>query len=214
MKQYTTFLFDFDGTLLDSSDHVIGCFQDTFKEVMGYELPTSTITATFGIPLAEALQDLAPEHAEELLTVYRKYSDAIGFSKLREIDGAKETLKALHEMGCVNAIVTSKKEVNAQAQMDYIGITPYIDCLVGPDQTTAHKPDPEPVYCALRMLHAKAEDAIMIGDSPFDILCGKNAHVDTAGVDFTTVDLDSLKASEPTYMLSHLSELIALAKKA
>lgn len=212
MKQYSTFLFDFDGTLLDSNEHVISCFQKAFQHVLGKDLPRETITATFGIPLAQALQDLAPEHADELLRVYRQYSDEAGFSMLYEIDGAHDTIRALHDMGCTIAIVTSKKEVNATAQMDYIGIGDYVDFLVGPEKTTAHKPDPAPIHCALEHLGVNTEDALMVGDSPHDILCGKNAHVDTAGVRFTAVDLDSLLATSPTYMLSHLSELLPLAK--
>lgn len=212
MKQYTTFLFDFDGTLLDSNHHVIHCFQQAFREVRGIELPEKTITATFGIPLAQALVDLDPEHADELLHVYRKHSDAIGLSLLKEIEGARDTLQALHDAGCINAIVTSKKEENARTQMAHIGISDLIDILVGPEKTTAHKPDPAPVLYTLDALGVSANDCLMIGDSPNDILCGKNAHVDTAGVRFTAVDLDSLLATQPTYMISHLSELLPLAK--
>lgn len=212
MKQYTTFLFDFDGTLLDSNHHVIHCFQQAFREVRGIELPEKTITATFGIPLAQALVDLDPEHADELLHVYRKHSDAIGLSLLKEIEGARDTLQALHDAGCINAIVTSKKEENARTQMAHIGISDLIDILVGPEKTIAHKPDPAPVLYTLDALGVSADDCLMIGDSPNDILCGKNAHVDTAGVRFTAVDLDSLLATQPTYMISHLSELLPLAK--
>lgn len=212
MKQYTTFLFDFDGTLLDSNHHVIHCFQQAFREVRGIELPEKTITATFGIPLAQALVDLDPEHADELLRVYRKHSDAIGLSLLKEIEGARDTLQALHDAGCINAIVTSKKEENARTQMAHIGISDLIDILVGPEKTTAHKPNPAPVLYTLDALGVSADDCLMIGDSPNDILCGKNAHVDTAGVRFTAVDLDSLLATQPTYMISHLSELLPLAK--
>ena len=154
MKQYSTFLFDFDGTLLDSNAHVIRCFQLAFQEVLGVTLPEETITATFGIPLAEALEDLAPAHAEELLRVYRKHSDACGMSLLQEIDGARAVLEALHAHGCTNAIVTSKKEVNARAQMAHIGIDHLIDLLVGPEKTTAHKPDPAPVRYAINALGA------------------------------------------------------------
>ena len=212
MKQYSTFLFDFDGTLLDSNHHVIHCFQLAFQEVLGIDLPEKTITATFGIPLAQALEDLNPEHAEELLSVYRKHSDAIGMSLLKEIDGARATLQALHDAGCINAIVTSKKEVNAQAQMAHIGITDLIDLLVGPEKTTAHKPDPAPILYTIDALGVDASECLMIGDSPNDILCGKIALVDTAGVRFTAVDLDSLLATQPTYMISHLSDLLPLAK--
>ena len=214
MKKYSTFLFDFDGTLLDSNTHVISCFQYAFREVLGVDIPEDTVTATFGIPLAQALYDLAPEHAEELLRVYRLRSSALGMSLLKEIDGARSTLRALHDMGCTNAIVTSKKEVNARAQMAHIGIADYIDDLIGPEKTEAHKPNPEPVLFALKCLGKDPKEALMIGDSPNDILCGKNAQVDTCGVSFNAVSLESLIASSPTMMIGHLSDLIALAKNA
>ena len=51
----------------------------------------------------------------------------------------------------------------------------------------------------------------MIGDSPNDILCGKNAHIDTAGVRFTAVSLEA-GSGAATYMIGALSELLALAK--
>lgn len=213
MKQYSTFLFDFDGTLLDSNEHVISCFQAAFQEVCGHTLPEKTITDTFGIPLGKAIKDLDPENAEALLAAYRRQSDANGFSLLHPVTGARDTLAALRALGCTNAIVTSKKEVNAQAQMDYIGINDLIDLLVGPEKTTAHKPDPAPVIYTLNALGVRPEECLMIGDSPNDILCGKNAHVDTAGVCFTAVDHSSLLASQPTYMIDQLSDLIALAKR-
>ena len=97
--------------------------------------------------------------------------------------------------------------------MAYIGISDLIDVLIGPEKTTAHKPDPAPVEYALRAIGCAPEDALMIGDSPNDIYCGKNAHVDTAGVRFTACNLDSLLAAEPTYMISHLSELVAFARE-
>ncbi|MDO4280315.1 MAG: HAD hydrolase-like protein [Peptococcaceae bacterium] len=212
MKQYPIFLFDFDGTLLDSNDHVIHCFQEAFKDVCGSPLPLEKVTATFGIPLREAIRGLAPEQADELIRVYRRHSDALGLSMMHAMDGAVETLRALHDKGCINAIVTSKMEVNARAQMDHIGITDYVDLLVGPEKTTAHKPDPAPVNCALQLLDARPEDCLMIGDSPYDILCGRNAHVDTCGVRFTAVNLQSLLDSQPTYMIDHLSELLAMAR--
>lgn len=212
MKQYSTFLFDFDGTLLDSNQHVISCFQAAFRDVLGQELPQEAITATFGIPLAQALAKLAPLQAEELLRVYRRYSDAYGFSLLQPVAGAHETLRALRAAGSRIAIVTSKKEVNARAQMDYIGFTELVDLLVGPEKTTAHKPDPAPILYALAALKAEPGECLMIGDSPNDIFCGKNANVDTAGVSFSAVPLNTLSATRPTYMIDELRELQALAR--
>ncbi len=212
MKKYSTFLFDFDGTLLDSNNHVISCFKKAFMETVGYAPTDAEITATFGIPLAKALRDLNPEHAEEILDCYRKHSDALGFSLLRSFEGARDLLKGLKEKGATVAIVTGKKEINAAPQMAFIGIDAYVDLLVGPERTVLHKPNPAPIEFALEALGAQREDAIMIGDSPNDILCGKNAQVDTMGVRFTALPLELLLATEPDYMVDDLADILDFAR--
>lgn len=177
-------------------------------ETVGYAPDEATITATFGIPLQKALMDLNPEHADEIHACYRKHSDALGFSLLHEFEGARDLLKALKERGATVAIVTGKKEINASAQMAYIGIDDYVDLLVGPEKTVEHKPHPAPIEFALAALGVRREDAIMIGDSPNDILCGKNAQVDTMGVRFTAIPLEMLLNTEPDYMVDALSEIL------
>ncbi len=211
MKQYQTFLFDLDGTLLDSNAHVIECFQVAFTEVLGEPLPEATITSTFGIPLGEAITTIAPDHADALLKAYRAHSDKLGDSRLRMIDGAYDLLKALKERGATVAIVTSKKEVNALHQMQLFQLDEYCDLLVGPEKTTAHKPDPAPIHYAIDALQTTADQCLMIGDSPHDILCGQNAHVDTAGVLFTAVGKDVLRQAQPTYEIEQLADLIPYA---
>lgn len=211
-KTYSTFLFDFDGTLIDSNEHVIQSFKKAFQEVLHEDIAQETITATFGIPLEEAIYSINPHRAPELLKAYRKYAEAFGDSLLLPIDGAREVLEALRQLGCTIAIVTSKKEVNALRQMRLFGLEKHYDFLIGPEKTTRHKPDPAPVLLALEMSQSTANQALMIGDSPHDILCGKNASVDTAGVSFTAVGAEALKKAEPTYMINHLSELLAWAK--
>ena len=212
MKTYSTFLFDLDGTLLDSNEHVISCFKAAFNDVLGIDLPESVITSTFGIPLEAAVRGLNPQHSDALLRAYRSHSDAFGDSRLKMIPHAHDVLRFLTEKGCICALVTSKKEVNARHQLAIFDMLRFIRLIVGPEATPLHKPDPAPVLYALNALGAKAEDTLMIGDSAFDILCGNRGGVDTAGVSFTVTDLQALKAARPTYMISDLTELQALAR--
>lgn len=211
MKQYQTFLFDLDGTLLDSNAHVIECFQAAFTQVLGHPLPQSTITSTFGIPLSDAIYGLAPAHADALLKAYRIHSDSLGDSRLNVIDGAYDLLKNLKMRGCTVAIVTSKKEANALHQMQLFHLDKFCDLLVGPEKTTAHKPNPAPILYAIDALETTAKKCLMIGDSPHDIFCGHNAQVDTAGVLFTAVGADTLKKANPTYQIAQLSDLLHYA---
>jgi len=72
----------------------------------------------------------------------------------------------------------------------------YFDAIVTADDTDKHKPDPEPVYIALRKLNAKAEESIMIGDTKFDILSAKRAGVKSVLVDWSIVLSEAHRVGE------------------
>lgn len=203
-----TFLFDLDGTLIDSNHHVIHCFQHAWQEVLKRDLPVSQITATFGIPLAKAIELLEPNYAAALLKAYRKESDRRGDSDITVIDGAQETLKALKNIGAHCAIVTSKKRVNAYRSLDNFNLSPYIDVFIGPEDTHIHKPDPTPVRLALSALAKRPDEALMIGDSPHDIAAGKAAGTATCGVTFAAGGSAPLKEAAPTVLIDQLSDLL------
>lgn len=203
-----TFLFDLDGTLIDSNTHVIHCFKHAWQEVLDDDISVDLITSTFGIPLAQAIEMLAPEHAEKLVKAYRRESDRRGDADITVVDGALETLQTLKKFGAYCGIVTSKKRVNAYRSLDHFNLSPYIDVFIGPEDTTIHKPDPTPVNLALSALSRKADEALMIGDSPHDIAAGKAAGTATCGVTFAASGPEPLIKAAPTILIDHLSHLI------
>lgn len=205
---YTTFLFDLDGTLIDSNAHVIDCFQIAWQKVYGHPLPVDKITATFGIPLEKAIRSMAPEEADTLLKIYRQASFLRGQSDITAIPGAKSTLQALKNAGATTAIVTSKKKINAYKSLDALGLSPLIDVFIGPEDSTLHKPDPTPVYLALEKTRAQANKALMIGDSPHDIEAGRQAAIDTCGVTFAACGAEVIANAHPTWQIDQLSELL------
>lgn len=207
---YTSFLFDLDGTLINSNNHVIHCFQYAWQKNLGYTLPISVITATFGIPLEKAIFDLDPNNAEQLLTTYREESNRRGDQDITMIPGAKDVLLELKKLGLKTAIVTSKKRVNAYRSMDHFGLSPFIDVFVGPEDTKKHKPDPDPIQICLKKLHSNPRNALMIGDSPHDIAAGKAADCDTCGVLFSAAGPNAIRQANPTHTIDHLYDLLKL----
>lgn len=205
---YHHFLFDLDGTLIDSNQHVISCFQHAWQEVRGHTLPVAEITATFGIPLETAIRAKAPTDADALLASYRRASDARGQDDITAVPGAQATLAGLKARGAAVAVVTSKKRVNAYHSLDALGLSPYIDVFIGPEDSAVHKPDPTPVRLALAALQARPETSLMIGDSPHDIEAGRRAGIDTCGVTFAACGPEVIRAARPTRLVDHLSELL------
>ena len=82
------------------------------------------------------------------------------------------------------------------------------DVFVGYEDTTIHKPKPDPILFALDKLGVKAKNTLMIGDSPHDLVSAKAAGTKTVAVTWSSFPLESLVAEQPTYIINSMSQLI------
>ena len=180
-----TVLFDFDGTLVNTNDVIIASWQHTYKHYRGREESIEKITACFGEPLlitmAREFPEVAPEDSAE---VYRQFQQQNAHLLVKIFPGIVDLLKALKEAGYRMGIVTSRTRESALRYMDMFGITEYFEAMVTCDDTTVHKPNPEPILLGLEKMGITKDEAIMIGDSPFDIKCANNAGVKSVMVDW------------------------------
>ena len=214
MKKYI--LFDFDGTLVNTNDVIVASWQHTYKHYLGHEVPVEHITACFGEPLLLTMaREFPGVDPKESADVYRSFQMENADRLVTIFPGIKELLAELKEAGYVLGIVTSRTRESAQRYMDMFGITSYFSDLVSCDDTSIHKPNPEPLLLAMSRLGAEPEDALMIGDSPFDIKCANNAGVDSVMVNWRiTCDETSLiDDAKVDYWIHQPSDLVELLKK-
>ena len=88
-----------------------------------------------------------------------------------------------------------------------IGLENYFDVLIATEDTERHKPDPQPVLTACERLCVAPDDALYVGDSVFDILCGKNAGMKTCGVKYTLTEPEKLFEAGMDYFVEDMWEL-------
>lgn len=93
-------------------------------------------------------------------------------------DGIEELLKKLKSRGISLGIVTSRRRAEYQKDFGRLGIAGYFDTVICEEDTRLHKPDPEPMECYMRKTGAKPEEVLYIGDSIYDMECGKAAGTD------------------------------------
>lgn len=210
MTNCSVVLFDLDGTLIDTNHLVVTSFQHIFREYLGREVPAEEIYPYFGEPLPRTMARYAPDRVAELVAHYRAYNIPQHDRLVREFPGVPEALIALHQAGLKLGVVTSKKGDLAHRGLKICGLEQYFATVVGMDATEKHKPEPEPALEALRRMgEVPGPHVLMVGDSPFDILCGRSAGIRTVAVDWT-VNRSALEASQPDHWVETPSALLEL----
>jgi pyrophosphatase PpaX len=152
------------------------------RTVLARDYSDAELMAKVGGPGLEAqMLAIAPEQAEELVRVYREHNEAI-HDELESCHGMEGVLETLQEQGRRLGIVTAKRHRTVQLAFEHLPLGRYFDTIVAGDDTTRHKPHPDPVLLGLERLAATADEAVYVGDSPYDMQAGKAAGVATIGV--------------------------------
>ncbi len=206
-----TILFDFDGTLMDTTDVIMGSWQHTFMTLTGREGDVEKIYRTFGEILEDSMAKMFPDYdTDEAVEIYRSYHRKNFGDRIKVFPGMKQLLADLKSKGVKTAVVTSRAKVTTIEGLEHYGLFEYIDALVTCDDTDKHKPDPEPVNIALKKLSSKPENALMIGDSKFDIMCARNAGVKSVlvGWQLALTPEEINGESGPDYIIEKAEEIL------
>lgn len=202
-------IFDFDGTLINTDPAIIASWQEVFRTYRGHECGLETIYRTFGETIKDTVARFFPdEDQEEVIRCYRAYQDAHCKELLSIFDGIPELLDELEARGRTVAIVTSRLAKTTAEYLDLFHLRDRFKVIITADDTKAHKPDPEPLLMALEKLGARREEAVMLGDTRFDIGCCKNAGVDSVLVHWGHPSTGD--EGEPTWHIHRPEELLTL----
>lgn len=211
MGRIDTVLFDFDGTIMDTNNVIIMSWQHTYRTLEGREEDEAELIKTFGEPLEDTMKRLFPDvDTDEAIEIYRSFHRD-NFGELISIfPGMKELLAELKALGYKLGMVTSRLLKTTTQGLEKYDIAKYFDVVVTADDTTKHKPDPEPVDIALSKLGSLPENSIMLGDTMYDILCAKNAGVESVLVSWSlAVDASSdLGEDAPDHVIGSADELL------
>lgn len=215
-------LFDLDGTLIDTTDLILRCFSHSWQSVYGLEHSRDALVATFGIPLREAMRRLLvqsngdadchdhDELIERLLNEYRSFNVANHDTVARPFAGAREVVAALRGRGYCIGVVTSKGRDLAMRGLKLCALDEFFDTAVCLEDTTVHKPSPEPILAALDRLNVPSEEAAYIGDSCHDIVAGRRAGVKTVAALWGPMPRADLECEQPDHLAESFDELLEI----
>jgi pyrophosphatase PpaX len=205
-------LFDFDGTLADTTELFLRTYRHTLATHLGAAPPDEEWRARFGMPLDVQLGHYAgsPEEVARLVASFREHQRAHEEALTRVFPGVMATVAELARRGIGLAIVTSKHRPGAIRAMGLCGLTDFFPVIVTPDDVPRGKPHPDPVLLALEQLGADPAESIFLGDSPFDLAAGRAAGTVTAAALWGAFPRAALEPEHPDHFLERPEELLGL----
>ena len=208
-------IFDFDGTLCDTRKTIVRTLQMTMEKLCLPVADEYACSATIGLPLSESFKTLFPSLTEEqALGCAEAYRDIFEENKKRLVPKVfphvPETLKELRRRGFVLTIASSRSNHSLMDFVRTFGFDKEISLVLGADDVTKAKPDPEPVLLTLKKLGFSASRTLVVGDMPFDILMGRGAGTKTCGVTYGNSTRQELQDSGADYIMDDFANLLDL----
>ena len=212
MPTLRTFLFDLDGTLIDSVQLILDSYHHTLA---AHGLPPRSDEewlAGVGTPLTAQFAEWKDDAGtmEALIATYRDYNLANHDRMVRGFPGVVEAVRAIRQQGRRTGLVTSKNRRGALRGLGLVGLEGAMDVLVCADEVTNPKPHPDPVEKAVALLGADPATTVYVGDSIHDLHSGRAAGVRTAAVLWGPFSRSQLEPGEPDFWLERPEELLSL----
>ena len=208
-KQFDLIVFDWDGTLMDSTSAIVKCIQAAARD-LGLPIPRDDDAShVIGLGLHEAMQavmpNIDPSFYPKMVERYRIHY----LSKHHELvlfDGVRDMLNELSQEGYFLAVATGKSRVGLNRALNAVGLLSLFDATRCADETFS-KPHPAMLQELTRELGQDLRRTVMIGDTTHDLLMASNAGAAGVAVQYGAHPVDQLDACQPMYSAATVPQL-------
>jgi len=207
----TTIIFDLDGTILDSKKSVIQAVYYISQKYCPNSFKYEDIEKRFGEPLNEFISLICHSHTdkEKIFNDYMKYISNYHDSLVKLFPNVKEGLSILKEKGYKLAIATNKQRSLTYRALELFNIKDLFDAVICLDDVKKGKPDPEMLVLTCEKLGVTTKEAIMIGDSIFDIKAAEAVNVNSILLDWYGHFSDPTKLGlRPNHVFTNIDEVL------
>lgn len=211
-----TVFFDLDGTLVDSAKDIhhslnLALSKNNLAEVTEQQVRSwigrgGKVLVEYAVASVTDTQN-HPETDKVFNNFIETYQENVCIHTTI-YDGVLELLEALKGQGITLVCITNKPEQPALKLLKTLKLYEYFAFVLGGDTLARKKPDPLPLNHALEKLGLQANDAVMVGDSKFDILAGHNANMQSIAITYGYNHGEAVTESNPTVVVDNFKELL------
>lgn len=196
-------ILDVDGTLVDSNDAHARAWMDAFT-AFGIAVSFDQVRRSIGMggdklmPLVSGIEEdseLGRKIGEHRAEVFKSRY----LPQIRSLNGTRELIERFLEDGLVLAIASSAKKDELSPLLERAGVDELIEKRTSSDDAENSKPDPDIVAAALKRVRVPASEAIMLGDTPYDVVAAKRAGIEIVGVESGGWTAEALAGSLAVY---------------
>ncbi|MBI3803818.1 MAG: HAD-IA family hydrolase [Nitrospirae bacterium] len=214
MNSVLLLIFDLDGTLIDSKNDLAISVNLTFRDLGIAERPLEEIYGYVGNGvrrlILDSLGNAEPALLERSLEIFEAHYLKHLLDETDLYPGIEEVL--LHFSGKKKAVVTNKPLLYTTKIMEGLGARNHFDLILGSEPIVNLKPHPEMILRTLNHLQVPPSEAVMIGDSPNDVLAARAAGIKSCGVGYGLGDVNLLRESKPDFFVDTVADLKRLFK--
>ena len=216
-RTFRTFIFDLDGTLLDTVPDLVLLTNRILAEVGAPERTKDEILSFVGSGVRRLIylalpEDASEETREEAMALWNKWFHEY-YHNTVPFPGIAEMLDKLEEKGCKLGVVSNKLQAGVDLIMQ-LCLPDRFAVMLGDSPMIPRKPDPTGILQAMRVLGATPEEMVYVGDSPGDIVAAHNAGVFAVAVLWgyhKLEDFDTEGPGKPDLVIATPEELVTLA---
>lgn len=213
---YSTYIFDLDGTLLNTLDDLAASVNYALRQYGMPEHPVDAVRRFVGNGVRLLMQRAVPEGAdnpmfEEIFATFRQYYMAHSLDTTKPYENIPQVLASLRARGCRVAVVSNKMMAATQELCRYF-FSDTVEVAIGEDEASGirKKPAPDTVEVALQSLGVGKEGAVYVGDSDVDIMTARHAGLPCISVLWGFRDKTFLQEHGATTFITRPGELLEL----
>ena len=205
-------MLDFDGTIARTIPAILHA-SEKMLNMHGYEIDPVQVERNFGLALPEAFRcfandptiddDTVEQMIVEFNDIYRRECEPL----IELFDGVSKTLDSLKREGVTLLIASNNIREVLDRLTTRLNIAQYFDGIICADDVVNTKPSPDIALLALERYNVKSNEALVVGDSTYDMDMGREAGCDLCGVSFGSHTPEMLRGKGAHYIIDHYSEL-------
>ena len=206
--KYKLIIFDWDGTLMDSIDKIVLCMQQAAKQESQLAPSVESVKNIIGLSLLKAMQTLFPtltlSQQEDLVAAYRYQCKVYSHINTPLYKGIVEMLIDLKAKGYILAVATGKGRNGLNRMLAQSKTENMFSATICADEANS-KPDPSMIIALLKQLNIDPRQALMVGDSSYDLDMANNAGIKSLAVSYGVHERSILAQSDPIAIIDCLA---------